>query len=118
MEPGTSLKKLKKIASEGNEDARNEFIGPMAMYDLVELGFLDEISKNEKTAAQSRGCAKKGLRAVMQQQFIHGHRLSATALLTVNGISVTRIVEGSMTQDMYLNFLEHEVVRFYCFRSF
>jgi transposase len=110
---GVSLKKLKKIASERNEDARNEFIGHMAMYDPEELGFLDETSKNEKTAARSKGRARKGQRAVMQQHFIRGHRLSATALLTVNGISVTRVVEGSMTREMYLNFLEHEVVRFF-----
>ena len=83
------------------------------LYDPEELGFLDETSKNEKTAARSRGRAQKGQRAVMQQRFIRGHRLSATALLTVNGISVTRVVEGSMTRAMYLNFLEHEVVRFF-----
>ena len=76
VQAGISLKKLKKIASERNEDTRNEFIGHMAMYDLEELGFLDETSKNEKTVARSRRHAQKGQRAVMQQHFIHGHHLS------------------------------------------
>ena len=116
VQAGISLKKLKKIASERNEDACNEFIGHMAMYNPEELGFIDETSKNEKTAARSRGSSQKVWRAVMRQRFICGHRLSATALLTVNEISVTRVVEGSMTWDMYLNFLEHEVVLFFfCF---
>jgi hypothetical protein len=46
----------------------------------------------------------------MRQHFVRGHRLSATALLTVEGIAVTRVIEGSMTRDLYLGFLEHEVV--------
>lgn len=105
-----SLKKLKKIASERKEESRNEYISHMARYSPEELGFLDETSKNEKTAARSRGRAKKGCRAVMRQRFVRGHRLSATALLTVDGIAVTKVVEGSMTRDLYLEFLEHEVV--------
>lgn len=105
-----SLKKLKKIASERKEETRNEYISHMARYSPEELGFLDETSKNEKTAARSKGRAKKGRRAVMRQRFVRGHRLSATALLTVDGIAVTKVVEGSMTRDLYLQFLEYEVV--------
>jgi hypothetical protein len=30
----------------------------MAVYEPEELGYLDEILKNEKTAARSRGCAR------------------------------------------------------------
>jgi hypothetical protein len=52
---GVSLKKLKKIASECDEDRRNAFIHHIAMYEPEELGFLDETSKNEKTTARMRG---------------------------------------------------------------
>jgi hypothetical protein len=45
------LKKLKKVASEHNEEKQNAFINHMAMYDPDELGFLDKTSKNKKTAA-------------------------------------------------------------------
>jgi transposase len=107
---GVSLKKLKKIASERDEDRRNAFINHIAMYEPEELGFLDETSKNEKTAARSRGRARKGCRAIMKQHFVRGQRLSATGLLTIDGIVVSKVVEGSMTRDLYLNFLEHEVV--------
>jgi transposase len=47
---GASLKKLKKIATERKEDFRNEYIECMAQYDANELGFIDETSKNDKTA--------------------------------------------------------------------
>ena len=110
LRAGVSLKKLKKIASERNEDRRNAFINHIAMYEPEELGFLDETSKNEKTAARTRGRARKGRRAVMRQRFVCGQRLSATGLLTIDGIVVSKVVEESMTRDLYLNFLEHEVV--------
>ncbi|KIJ94204.1 hypothetical protein K443DRAFT_29882, partial [Laccaria amethystina LaAM-08-1] len=86
------------------------FINHMAMYEPEELGFLDETSKNKKMAARTRGRARKGHQAVMRQCFVCGHRLSATGLLTIDGIVVSKVVEGSMTRDLYLDFLEYEVV--------
>jgi hypothetical protein len=64
---GVSLRKLKKIASEWNEEGRNAFINHMAIYKPEELGFLDKTSKNEKTAARTRGQARKGHQAVMYE---------------------------------------------------
>ena len=109
---GVSLKKLKKIASEWKEDVQNEFIECISVYEPDKLGFLDETSKNEKMAACSHGRANKGKRAMMKQHFVRGQCLLATGLLTVNGIAVTKVVEGSMTREMYLDFLEHEVASY------
>jgi len=107
---GASWKKLKIIALERNEDGQNAFIQHMAQYDPDELGFIDETSKNEKTAARSHGRARKGQRAEMRQHFVRGRRLTATSLLTVEGITTSRVIEGSMTKSLYLEFLEQEVV--------
>ena len=96
---------------ERNEAGRNAFIQHMAQYDADELGFIDETSKNEKTAARSHGRARKGQRAEMQQHFVRGRRLTATSLLTVEGIATSKVIEGSMTKNLYLEFLEQEVVR-------
>lgn len=107
---GVSYKKLKRIASERKEEARNAYIAHIAQYEPEEIGFLDETSKNEKTAARGYGRSRKGRRAVMRQRFVRGTRLSATALLTVDGILASTVVEGSMNREMYLDFLEHRVV--------
>ena len=107
---GVSLKKLKKIASERKEYVRNDYIERMAQYVPDELGFIDETSKNDKTPARSRGRSKKGHRAVMKQKFVRGRRLTATALLTTEGIAASRVIEGSMTSALYLDFLENDVV--------
>ena len=107
---GVSYKKLKHIASERNEEARNDFIARISQYEPEETGFLDETSKNDKTAAWANGRAKKGRRTIMKQRFVRGTRLSATALLTVDGIVASMVVEGSMNREMYLEFLEYHVV--------
>ena len=78
---GVSYKKLKHIASERNEEARNDFIACISQYELEETGFLDETSKNNKTATQANGRTKKGHRAIMKQCFVRGTCLSVTALL-------------------------------------
>ena len=104
------MKKLKKIASEQDKDQRNAFKHHMAMYEPEELGFLDETSKNEKMAAKTRGQARKGCRAIMKQHFVHSHRLKATGLLTINGIVVSKVIKGSMTKYLYLQFLKYKVV--------
>ncbi|KIJ99236.1 hypothetical protein K443DRAFT_102590 [Laccaria amethystina LaAM-08-1] len=64
---GVSYKKLKRIASERNEEARNDYIARISQYEPEEVGFLDETAKNDKTAARANGRAKKGCRATMKQ---------------------------------------------------
>jgi hypothetical protein len=49
---GMSRKKLRRIASERNEELRAAFISRMAQYDASELGFIDEVSKDEWTCGR------------------------------------------------------------------
>jgi transposase len=108
---GYSVKKLKKIATERNEDKRAEFVYRMAEYTQEQLGFIDETSKDEKTPGRRRGRAKKGRRAKRRQVFIRGHRLSGIGLLTIDGMVTSAVVEGSMTTESFCKFLEENVVR-------
>ena len=56
-----STKKLKKIASERNENLRADFIQHMAQYSPEQLGFLDEVSKDERTFVDVEDDLGKGL---------------------------------------------------------
>jgi hypothetical protein len=75
------------------------------------LGFIDETSKDERTPGRHYGWSKKGKRAEKQQVFVRGRRTSAEALLTLDGIIAATVVEGSMTQELFLDWLENIVVR-------
>lgn len=109
---GISVKKLKRIAAERDEGRRAAFIARMAQYEPEEIGFLDETSKDERTIGRRRGRARRGRRAQMRQVFVRGRRLSAEGLLTLDGIVASTVVEGSMTREMYIEFLEHTVACF------
>jgi transposase len=64
---GISLKKLKKIAKERNEDVRADFIRRMAQYVPEELLFLDKVSKDERTP--HRRCGRDDPRKERELQY-------------------------------------------------
>ena len=105
-----STKKLKTIAAERNENLRADFIRRMAQYEPEQLGFLDEVSKDERTSNRRRGRSRKGTRAVKKGVFVRGRRFSAEGLLTIDGMISNSIVEGSMTRVRFIQYLELEVV--------
>jgi transposase len=107
---GVSTKKLKKIASERNENLRADYIRHMAQYSPEQLGFLDEVSKDERTSSRLLGRSMKGTRAVKKGVFIRGRRFSAEGLLTIDGLISNTVVEGSMTRVRFLQYLEFTVV--------
>jgi transposase len=111
---GYSIKKLKRIAAERNEDKRADFVYRIAEYTQEQLGFIDETSKDEKTPGRRKGRAKKGRRAKRRQVFVRGHRLSGTGLLTIDGMVTSTVVQGSMTTVSFCEFLEEYVVRTVC----
>jgi transposase len=107
---GISSKKIKKIALERNEDLRADFIGRMAQYTSEQLGFLDEVSKDERTAFRTQGRSRKGTRASRKGVFVRGRRFSAEGLLSIDGMIANTVVEGSMTRALFLEYLEFTVV--------
>ncbi|KAG1724790.1 hypothetical protein EDB19DRAFT_1644337 [Suillus lakei] len=87
-----SYKKLKRIAKEHNGTLHAAFIARMAQYDPSELGFIDEMSKDDRCL------------------YVCGWWTSTEALLTLDGIVAATFVEGSMTQELFLEWLENIVV--------
>jgi transposase len=107
---GVSCKKLKKIASERSEPLHADFIGRMAKYEPEELGFLDEVHKDERTLNRWYGRARKGRQAAKRVKFVWGRRTSTEALLSLDGVVTCISVEGSMTKELFLEWLEFNVV--------
>ena len=103
---GVSLKKLRWIGKERDENLRTDFVRTMGQYSPEEFGFLDKFSKDERTLHQHRGHSKKGKHVVMWGAFVHGRQVSGEGLLTLDGIVASTVVEGSMTCKKFLHFLE------------
>ncbi len=107
---GLSRKKLRKIAKERNEPRRAAFIARMAQYRPEEIGFIDEVSKDERTTARRYGWSRSGTRSEKSLPFVRGRRTTTEALLSLDGIVARTVVEGSMTKAMFLAWLEDVVV--------
>ena len=107
---GISSKKIKKTVFERNEHLRADYIIQMAQYSPEQLEFLDEVSKNERTSFRSRGWSRKGARTVQKGVFVRERRFSATGLLTLDGMVSNTVIEGSMTRELFLEYLQLTVV--------
>ena len=60
---GISWKRLQRIALERNEALRADFIARMAQFSPEELGFINEVSKDECSVGRHYGRSKRGARA-------------------------------------------------------
>ncbi|KAG1879265.1 hypothetical protein C8R48DRAFT_553154, partial [Suillus tomentosus] len=73
---------------------------------------IDETSKDERTPGRRYGRSQTGTHAQKKQVFVRGRWTSTEALLTLNGIVAATVVEGSVTQELFLEWLENIIVSF------
>src|SRR6267154_943298 len=67
-------------------------------------------SQKMRTPGRRYGRSRKGRRAQKKQVFVRGRRVSAEALLTLDGIVAGTVVKGLMTKAMYMEYLALNVV--------
>ncbi|KAF8238892.1 hypothetical protein L208DRAFT_1240716 [Tricholoma matsutake] len=79
----------------------------MAKYSPDEVGFLDEMLKDEREIGRRYGRSLRGTHAMKKQVSVQGCHTSMEALLSLDGIIVDMVVEGSMTKDLFLKYLEN-----------
>ena len=100
---GVSHKKLQKVANERNEDLWMDFIRQMAQHAPEEIGFIDEVSRDERSIGRHYGWARRGNRARKRQPFVYGRRTSTVGVLTLDGFISGTSVEGSLTKAGFWN---------------
>ncbi|TFK81613.1 hypothetical protein K466DRAFT_531579, partial [Polyporus arcularius HHB13444] len=104
--------RLQKLASERSPFKRADYVRRIGQHPPASLYFLDEVSKDERTYGRLWGRARLGQRAERRQPFIRGRRYSMVAgLMLDKGITASRVVEGSFTRELFMKFLEDDVVR-------
>jgi transposase len=81
------------------------------------LMFGDEAVKDEQTSAQWQGWSLRGSRCVQRKCFIHGKQYSIIPIITLDGIITYNIIEGSVTSERFLQFLQELVVSSFHFLS-
>lgn len=106
-------KTLRKVAAQRDEDERALFHVQMAEYTDPELFiFLDESSVDGEVVRRTHGWNWEGHRAVRREVLINSERHSILPALTVDGILALRIIPGSVTKELFIQFLREELVCF------
>jgi transposase len=78
--------------------------------DPAMLMFIDEAARNKKNPSRKMGWSLKGLRAVQKRCFVCGQRFSILPVLTLDGIVAHDILPGSVTSELFVNFLREHIV--------
>jgi hypothetical protein len=85
----------------------------MGQYDSPQLVFMDETSKDDRTYSRVYGRAPVNEGAIEPTPFIPGTRYSLLPAMSVDGIIVADVVEGSYNRDRFTRFLEEDLVGLY-----
>jgi transposase len=117
-EAGLTLKRLRKAAAKRDPVHRQAFRDQVQAHLLAsQIVCLDETSKDNRTLYRVHGRAPAGHRAILSAPFRRGTRYSLVAALSIEGYVATRVVEGSVDGNEFLNFLLEDVVSVHCLQS-
>ncbi|KAJ2927230.1 hypothetical protein H1R20_g9862, partial [Candolleomyces eurysporus] len=105
-------KRVSAEAWERNEEHRNIFLSLVAdiVTDPHQLMFVDEAARNQRTSNQTRGWALRGNKCIQRRYFVWGQRYSILPILTVEGIITQDIIHGSVTSQLFVQFLKDQVI--------
>lgn len=109
---GHSHKLISSIALQRNELLCSTWIAEYGDIPKNYFVWLDESSVDNLTHQRLYGWAPIGLSCVRRTTTIRGERFSILPALTTDGIIALDIFIGSVTKDIFIQFLEEELVRF------
>ena len=99
---GFTRQRLSIIAYERDQLQSLQFWRIINQFPVHMLMFVDETSKDDRTANRRYGYFPSGERQpATLGHFIRKHRISVMAALDINGISSISIVEGSYNTDLF-----------------
>ena len=108
---GLNVKHVQKLAAERDPILRADFIRRIGQYPAHYLISIDEVSKDDRTYTRLWGRAPVGRRAEQHAPFVRKRRYSMLASLALNkGIIASRVLEGSFTNEMFLEYLRDDLV--------
>lgn len=105
-----SRKSVQARAQECSEPLQAQQRGIAAVYDEDQLVFLDESTSNKRTGNRKQGWSPIGVECGVSRPLKHSERQSVLPALTVDGYIEWVIFQGSITADLYLEFVVERVL--------
>ena len=78
--------------------------------DLDQLMFTDKAAKDDHTHCCTHGYSPVSVPCIERTVWVHNQCISVTPLLTLDGIVVYELFDGSVTSDWFIQFLREQVV--------
>jgi len=103
-------KKIRYVAAERDQYLRDGWMRRLAKYKHYELCFVDESAANERTKDRKHGWAPIGVRPTVSRPQKRSERWSVLPAYTSSGYIAHRMIQGSFTKQLFLQFLREEVL--------
>ena len=95
---------------ERNQELRDDWLQKLAGWETSQLLFLDESTANERTGDRKYDWAPIGATSVLYRSIKRSKRWSILPVYSSNGMLVWEIIQGSFNQELFLQFVENEVL--------
>ena len=105
-------KHIVKEASEHNELLHATWQVVMGQYKPGQIVCIDEAGVDDHTNIRRSGWAALGQACVRQTSFLQGQKYSILPTLSLDGILMLDIFEGSVNRECFIQFLQNSLVIF------
>ena len=106
---GFSRQRMKLVAIQQDDSLRAQFLSDVSPYQPEMIIFIDETGSDRRDSLRKYGYSLRG-RPVKSQKISRGERVSAFAMMSMNGILDVDLVHGSVNGEVYSEFLENFLV--------
>lgn len=103
---GFTHQKLCLVAIQQDEFLRQKFILDVSVYKTEMLIFLDETGGDRRNAVRKHGYSMRGIPLKKHTLLVRGKRVSAIALMSVNGIIDVSFSKGTTNGCVFYDFVE------------
>jgi len=109
-ENGFTRQKLQITAIQRDEFLRQQYVSDISIYNPEMLVFLDETGADCRNAMRKYGYSLRGMPLVSHQLLVRGERVSALAIISVNGLLDVKVVRGTTNGDTFYDFIQENLL--------
>lgn len=107
---GLSRQKMRKVAVQQSNVKRADYMVEIEAFDSEMLVFIDETGCDKRNLIRQYGYGVRGLTPVTHKYIVYGKRISAIGVMTTEGIEDAYLVEGNVTGDTFLQFIQRSLL--------
>ena len=103
---GFTRQKLRLVALQRDNLLRSQFASDVSIFNQEMLIFLDETGSDKRNCMKQHGYSLRGKPLVSHKLLVRGERVSAIAIMSVNGILDCKTVKQTVNGDVFYNFVQ------------